>query len=288
MNRLRGQFFGLSGSSQAQLQLAGLQGLGDIVLWLHARCGGVFRDFDRIGLQLRRRRQPAHALGAHIVVDQRAVPRTCRRRRRQNFRHIERLVAPLIGVRIKRRSRIHLPRRPAPVEGECERQPARLRTQLFLADIMRPAAAGLPDATAHHQHVDDAAVVHVHVVPVVQTGADDHHRAALGLLRVERELARRRDDLIARHAGDLLRPGRRVGLQIVVALGQVARRRNRDRHRNWRRTDRTPTRPASRPRPVAVSSPARCAPARRDDRFRGSGRARDCRNRGSRPRRRRL
>ena len=86
---------------------------------------------------------------------------------------------------------------------------------------MRPAAARLADASAHHQHVDDAAVVHVHVVPVIETGADDHHRAALGLLGVERELARHRDDLIARHAGDLFRPGRRVGLQVVVALGEV-------------------------------------------------------------------
>ena len=35
------------------------------------------------------------------------------------------------------------------------------------------------------------------------------------------ELARHRDDLVARHAGDLLRPGRRVGHVVVVGLGDV-------------------------------------------------------------------
>jgi hypothetical protein len=52
-------------------------------------------------------------------------------------------------------------------------------------------------------------------------GADDHHRAALGLLGVAGELARHGDDLVARHAGDLLRPGRRVGHVLVVGLGDV-------------------------------------------------------------------
>ncbi len=86
---------------------------------------------------------------------------------------------------------------------------------------MRPAAARLADAPAHHQHVDDAAVVHVRVVPVVHGGADDHHRAALGLLGIEREFARDGDDLIARHAGDLLGPGRRVRHVVVVGFGDM-------------------------------------------------------------------
>ena len=235
-----------------QLQLAGLQRLGDIVLRLHARGGGALRHLERIGLELRRGRQPAHALGAHVVVDQRAVPWARRRGRRQDLRHVERLVAPLVGVRVEGRGRIHLPRRAAPVEREGERQPARLRPQLLLADIVRPAAARLADATAHHQHVDDAAVVHVHVVPVVQAGADDHHRAAVGLLGVAGELARRRDDLVARHAGDLLGPGRRVGHVVVVALGEMLAAEARGRRRSWRRTDRRPRRPASRRRPVAA------------------------------------
>ena len=204
-----------------ELELARFQSLRDIVLRLQARCGSLFGDFERIGLKLRRGRQPAHALGAHIVVDQRAVPWTRRSRRRENLGYVERLVAPLVGVGVEGGGRVHLPRRAAPVEAERERQPARLRPQLLLPDIMRPAAARLPDAAAHHQHVDDAAVVHVHVVPVVQTGADDHHRAPVGLLRIARELACHRDDLIARHAADLFRPCGRIGLDIVVALREV-------------------------------------------------------------------
>ena len=41
---------------------------------------------ERVGLQLRRRRQPAHALGAHVVVDQRAVPRRRPARSATGFR----------------------------------------------------------------------------------------------------------------------------------------------------------------------------------------------------------
>ena len=145
------------------LQRAGLQLLDHIVLRLHAAACGRLRPPQRIGLQLRRRRQPAHALGADVVVDQ-ALSQCTRSGRRVGDRislDLERLVAPLVGMRIEERGRVHLPRRAVPVEREGERRPAGLRPQLLLPDIVRPAAAGLADAAAHHQHVDDAAVVHV-------------------------------------------------------------------------------------------------------------------------------
>ena len=50
------------------------------------RRGVLRRSSSGLVLQLRRRRQPAHALGAHVVVDQRAVPRARRRGRRQDLR----------------------------------------------------------------------------------------------------------------------------------------------------------------------------------------------------------
>ena len=118
-------------------------------------------------------------------------------------------------------------------------------------------------------------------------GAEDHHRAALGLLGVVGELARDGDDLVARHAGDRLRPGRRIGHVVVVGLGDVARRRSRGRRRNWRRTGRTPWRPAPR-RPSACTrcAPARCASARSGWSVRGEVVVRACRrNRGTRRRR---
>ena len=116
---------------------------------------------------------------------------------------------------------VHLPRRPTPVEPERQRQPARLRAQLFLADVVGPAAARLADTAAHDQHVDQPAVVHVVVEPVVHRGADDDHRAAVRLVGVARELTRHLDDLGARHAGDLFLPGRRAGHIVVVVCGDV-------------------------------------------------------------------
>src|SRR5208337_2851806 len=93
--------------------------------------------------------------------------------------------------------------------------------QLLLADIVGPAPARLADAAAHHQHVDDAAVVHVHVVPVVQPGADDDHGTALGLLGILGKLTRYRDDLRARDAADFFRPRWSVWLHFVIAPGDV-------------------------------------------------------------------
>ncbi len=46
------------------------------------------------------------------------------------------------------------------------------------------------------------------MVPVVEPRTEDDHRLALRLFRVVGEVARGRDDLIARNAGDLFRPGR--------------------------------------------------------------------------------
>ena len=220
-NMLRGQLSGWSGSSQANCNSPDFSAFGHIVLRLEAGGLRLLGDVERILLELRRRRQPAHALGAHIVVDQRAVPRPGRRGRRQDFIDAYGLVTPLIGMRVEERGRVLLARRPAQSSAKRQRQPARLRAQLLLADIMRPAAARLADAAAHHQHVDDAAVVHVAVVPMVHGGADDHHRAALGLLGVEREFARHRNDLVARHAADLLRPGRRIGHVVVIGFGDM-------------------------------------------------------------------
>ena len=174
------------------LEAAGLEHADRVILRVRARGRGVLHDLQRIGLQLRRARQPAHALGAHVEVDQAARVFVRVGERRQDLLDLELLVAPLVGVRVEERRRVHVPRRAVPVERERERGPAGLRPQLLLADVVRPAAARLPDAAAHHQHVDDAAVVHVAVVPVVHRGADDHHRLAVRLVGVVGELARDR------------------------------------------------------------------------------------------------
>ena len=287
-NRLRGKLAGLSGSSQDILSAAGLQHADGVVLRIGAGGRGVLHDLQRIGLQLRRARQPAHPLGAHVEVDQAARVFVRVGERRQDLLDLELLVAPLVGVRVEERRRVHLPRRAVPVERERERGPAGLRAQLLLADVVRPAAARLPDAAAHHQHVDDAAVVHVAVEPVVHRGADDHHRLAVRLVGVVGELAGDGDHLVGRHAGDLLLPGRRVGHVVVVATRRRCRRPGRGRRRSSRTSGRRRSRPASRRRRGRASSPARCAAGcRRPGRCCGRPRARCRRSTGTRPPRRR-
>src|SRR3546814_15313274 len=97
------------------------------------------------------------------------------------------------------------------------RDPAGLLAQFFLADVVRPAAAGLADAAAHDQHVDQAAVVHVVVEPVVHARADDDHAAAAGLVGGAGELTPDLDHVVARHPGDLFLPVRRDRNSFVEA-----------------------------------------------------------------------
>src|SRR5690606_18069387 len=92
----------------------------------------------------------------------------------------------------------------------------------LLTHVVRPAATGLADATAEHEHVDQPAVVHVHVIPVVHRRADDDHRAAMGLVGVVGEFTGDLDRLLAGHTGDDFLPGRRAGhAGVVVAVGDV-------------------------------------------------------------------
>src|SRR6516164_5113205 len=121
-------------------------------------------------------------------------------------------------MRIKERCTIHVAWGPHPVERECEHCPTGLRSQFLLSHIMRPAAAGDTDSTAHHQEIDDAAIVHVLVVPVVHAGADDHHRPTLRLLRVVCEVARDCDHLLGWHTGDYFLPRRRIGCVVRETL----------------------------------------------------------------------
>ena len=203
----------------AHLQRAVFEGLHHIVLGVHARGCGVFHHLEGVGLQLRRAGQPAHALGAHVVVDQAATVLTLVGQRREDFFHAQLLIAPLVGVGVEEAGAIHLPGRAHPVQGEGQRGPAGLRTQLFLSHIVGPAAAALADTAAHHQHVDDAAVVHVAVVPVVHGRTDDDHGLAFGLVGVVGKLACHGNDLVALDAGDLLLPGRGVGHVVIKTEG---------------------------------------------------------------------
>ena len=204
-------------------QRAVLQGLHHVVLHVQALGLGVAHQLQRVGLQLRRTGQPAHALGAHVVVDHGAAVLAAVGQRGQHLFHAQLLVAPLVGVGVEEAGGVHLARRAQPVQRKGQRGPAGLRAQLFLAHVVRPAAAALAYAAAQHQHVDDAAVVHVAVVPVVHGRADDDHGLAARLLGVVGELARNGDHLVTRHAGDLFLPGRGVGrIGVIAAISALA------------------------------------------------------------------
>src|SRR5690606_8378244 len=205
-----------------ELQRTVLERTGDVVYRRQAGGLSVTADLQRIAVELRRARQPAGALGADIVVEHVLGELRLVGQRREHLVDAHLLVAPLRAVVVEEAGAVHLPRRPAPVQAEGQRQPAALRTQLLLADVVGPAATGLADATAEHEHVDQPAVVHVHVIPVVHRRADDDHRAATGLVGVVGELAGDLDRLLARNAGDLLLPGRGARhAGVVVAVSDV-------------------------------------------------------------------
>src|SRR5581483_8244578 len=126
----------------AHLEGAGFQLRRDVVRRFLAGTGGVLCERQRIRLELGRRRQPAHALGADVEVDEAALERALGERR-EDLADAKLLVAPLARMRVEERGRVHLARRAVPVEREGDRLPAGLRAQLLLADIVRPAAAGL-------------------------------------------------------------------------------------------------------------------------------------------------
>ena len=183
--------------------------------------GGI-DDFQRVVLQLRCRRQPAHALGAGVEVDQRQrLHRLLVGRRCQDLAHAQLLVPVLARVRIEEARAVHLARRTRPVQAEGQRCPAELRTQFLLTHIVRPAATALSHAAAHHQQVDDAAVGHVGMEPVVQTRTDDHHAAAMRVVSVLREFACHLRHQLGTHARVLLLPCRRAGNIVLIGLGHV-------------------------------------------------------------------
>ena len=126
---------------------------------------------------------------------------------------------PLAGVRVKERRTVHLTCGAVPICRKSQRCPARLRAQFLLTHIMAPAAARLSHATAHHQHVDDAAIRHVHVIPVVQCRADNDHAFAIGLVCIEPKLTCDLDDHLWFHTRVLLLPCRCIrfiGLHVIA------------------------------------------------------------------------
>ncbi|EGG99018.1 hypothetical protein imdm_1615 [gamma proteobacterium IMCC2047] len=117
---------------------------------------------------------------------------------------------------------VHLARRTRPVQTKGQWLPAGLRTQFFLPHIVSPTATGLTHTTTHHHHVDQATVVHIHVVPVVHCRTHQNHGFTMGFVSSIGEFTRHFDHFIARYTGDFFLPGRSAGHVIIIVTGNTA------------------------------------------------------------------
>src|SRR5690606_11975426 len=92
----------------------------------------------------------------------------------------------------------------------------------FLAHIVCPATTGLTDTAAHHQHIDEAAVVHIHVVPVVQRRAHNYHGTTTGFVGITGEFTGNPDHISTVYTGNHFLPGRSVRHIVIKAAGTAA------------------------------------------------------------------
>src|SRR5450759_5124192 len=129
----------------------------------------------------------------------------------------EALITPLVAVQVEERGARHVPGRALPVQPEGHRLETGQRTDLFLTDVMRPAAAVDALAAAQHREGEERAIDLVGVEPMVGARTHRDHRAALGQLRVTGELPRHPGRSGRGHGGDRLLPCRCVGLRVVIA-----------------------------------------------------------------------
>ncbi len=205
-----------------EAQAPGLQLVDGVLRRLLARGGGLVAEVERVAVERRVAREPAHAgrlddgVG-EVLALQRAGPEGA-----GQLVDAEALVAPLVGRQVPERRGRLLAWRAGPVGRERGDAEPGDRPHLLLPDVVRPAAAVDPLAPAQEQHAEHAAVDLVAVEPVVRAGPHDDHRPALGDLRVAGELARDPRHQAAVDVRVLLLPGGRPGLGIVVTGGPVA------------------------------------------------------------------
>ena len=210
-----------------KLQALVLEGIHDVLLEVFALRLGLIRELLATLVERRVGRQPAEARGHDIVVGRVAVARV--RHRRDEILHVDLVAAPLIRREVVEGRRVLQARRCLPVRGRHDARPALCRTQLLLADVVRPTAAVAALRAREEQEVEDRAVDDVGVVPVVDATAHDDHRLALRLDGIVGEFAGRVDTGLSRHARVLLLPFRRVRHILVVRGSALAAEATVDR-----------------------------------------------------------
>ncbi len=127
------------------------------------------------------------------------------------------VILPLLGMYVPVARSVLKPRRPRPVESECDLTPCIEWSKPLLTDVVVHASAVTAYTAAEHKGRCKGPVDEVCVVPVVYRGADYDHRAALGNLCVRGPLPGHLNDRIAAYACVLLLPRRRKALVVVVA-----------------------------------------------------------------------
>ena len=200
-----------------ELEALVLQRVYDILRVVLARLPGLLKELFAALLERRVRGQPAEACGEHVVVRRIAVTRLCLQRR-DEVGEIDFVAAPLIRGEIIEARAVLQARRRLPVRRRHDARPALSRTQLLLADIVRPATTVATLAGREQQQVQDGAVDDIRVEPVVDAAAHDDHGLAVGLQRIIRKLARRMDAGLCWHARVFLLPFRRVGYILLVGV----------------------------------------------------------------------
>ena len=203
-----------------ELQALVLEGIHDVLLEVLALRLRFVRQLLAALVERRVRRQPAEASGHDVVVGRMAVARA--RQWRDEILHVDLVAAPLVRREVVERRRVLQARRCLPVRGRHDARPALCRTQLLLADVMRPAAAIAALRAREEQEVEERAVDNIGMVPVVNAAAHDDHRLAIRLDGVVGEFAGRVDASLSRHARVLLLPFRRVRHILVVRGSALA------------------------------------------------------------------
>ena len=199
---------GRVGVLAGEVEVAGLELLDDVLADRLAGGGRVVAEVERVAVEGRVRRHPAHpgALGDDVgggLAGELALAGGGRERV-----GAELVVAELVGVQVPVRGLDHVARRAVPVQRVGDLGVAGDRADLLLADVVGPAAAVDALAAGEVGEGEEGAVDRVGVEPVVGAGAHDDHRPALGLLGVLGELPPDPGGGGGRHAGDGLLPGR--------------------------------------------------------------------------------
>src|SRR5690606_33715103 len=139
-------------------------------------------------------------------------------------------IAPLVRMNVVPTGGVlQSDRTPYPVSGEGNGVPGLSGSQLLLPDIVRQPATIDADTSAENQGIDGCPVHQVAVIPVIDTGADNHRTFAASVFSGRRPIPRQPNDVVARQSSVFFRPGGSIGSSLVIVIfGIGSRQASRD------------------------------------------------------------